>query len=210
MTSRKERTRQRYEEGNVPWDAELPPPEVQALVPQLPPGRALDLGCGYGRSAIYLARAGWEVDAVDFVGLALEEARRRARAAGVDVRFYESSVTDLSFLDGPYDLALDIGCGHGLDDAGLRAYHCELRRLLHPGARFLFFGRVQTDDSPAEVAEEESGPPGLDEARFRQLFTGAAGGFVLEHYERGVTEMEEENTSWASAWFWLRRVAEVT
>ena len=202
MSSRKERLRARYEEGDVPWDAELPPPEVLALVPALPPGRALDLGCGYGRTAIYLAGRGWEVDAVDFVPLALEEARRRAAAAGVAVTFYEGSVTDLAFLDPPYELALDIGCGHGLDEPGLQAYRDELRRLLRPGARFLFFGRVQPE---GQAPAEDDGPPGLDESLFRTLFLGREGGFALERYERGITEMEEED-SWPSAWFWLRRL----
>lgn len=206
MDSRKEHMRQLYEEGRVPWDAELPPPEVLELAPTLPPGRALDLGCGYGRTAIYLAELGWEVDGVDFVSLALVEARRRAAAAGVDVSFHQGSVTDLSFLEGPYDLALDIGCGHGLQEAGLRAYRDGLQRLLRPGAIFLFFARVQEDAGEESAEEEASGPPGLDEDLFRRLFTGGDGGFDLECYERGVTEMKEDGTSWASAWFWLRRI----
>lgn len=189
----------------MPWDAELPPPEVLALAPTLPPGRALDLGCGYGRTAIYLAGLGWEVDGVDFVALAVEEARRRAAAADADVRFHEGSVTDLSFLAGPYDLALDIGCGHNLDEVGLRAYRDELLRLLRSGALFLFFGRIQTPAEEEEEGNDTSGPPGMDEAQFRRLFTGATGGFELERYERGVTEMSEEDSSWTSAWFWLRR-----
>lgn len=205
MNSRQERLRERYEQGNVPWDAELPPPEVLALAAALPVGRALDLGCGYGRAAIYLAGLGWEVDGVDFVALALEEARRRAAATGVDVRFHEGSVTDLSFLAGPYDLALDIGCGHGLDEVGLRAYRDELLRLLRPGALFLFFGRVQTWADEAPEKDDASGPPGLDEEQFRNLFTRVDGGFELERYERGITEMSDEDSSWVSAWFWLRR-----
>ncbi|HEY3611941.1 MAG TPA: class I SAM-dependent methyltransferase [Pseudonocardiaceae bacterium] len=47
----------------------------------LPPGRALDLGCGSGRHAIYLARNGWEVTGVDLVRDAVESARQKAEAA---------------------------------------------------------------------------------------------------------------------------------
>lgn len=202
MDSRKEQLQERYEQGDVPWDAELPPPEVLALASNLPPGRALDLGCGYGRAAIYLAGLGWQVDGVDFVPLALAEARRRAAAAAVDVDFYEGSVTDLSFLRGPYDLALDVGCGHGLDEAGLSAYRDELRRLLRPGATFLLFARIKVEGS---AGEEGSGPPGLDEDLFRALFLGGDNGFLLDRYERGVTEMEASGSTWTSAWFWLRR-----
>ncbi|NTU83074.1 MAG: hypothetical protein HGA45_27510, partial [Chloroflexales bacterium] len=41
--------RRRYREGDLPWEAPLPPPEVLAAAERLPPGRALDLGCGSGR-----------------------------------------------------------------------------------------------------------------------------------------------------------------
>ncbi|NCC35358.1 MAG: methyltransferase domain-containing protein, partial [Chloroflexia bacterium] len=57
----------RYQERNLPWDLPLPPPEIVTLAATLPPGRALDLGCGVGRTCIHLAAAGWEVDGVDFV-----------------------------------------------------------------------------------------------------------------------------------------------
>lgn len=191
------RLRERYETGDVPWDAELPPPEVMALVETLPLGRALDLGCGYGRTAIYLARRGWHVDGVDFVELALEEAERRAAAAGVDVAFHHGSVTNLSFLEGRYDLAVDVGCGHALDESALRAYRDEVRRLLRPGAPFLVFARIRD----AVAGEGEDGPRGLDEPLFRRLF---AEGFSLLRYEQGLTEMDD-GSSWRSAWFWLRR-----
>lgn len=194
------RLRERYETGDVPWDAELPPPEVMEMVEALPPGRALDLGCGYGRTAIYLAQRGWQVDGVDFVELALEEAERRAAAAGVEVAFHHGSVTDLGFLNGPYDLAVDVGCGHALDEEGLRAYRDELRRLLRSGAIFLFFARIR-DNVTGPAAEEGNGPRGLDEPLFRRIF---AEGFSLYRYERGTTEMEDGG-SWQSAWFWLRK-----
>ena len=43
-----ERMARRYTDGDVPWDHELPPPEVIVLLDRLPAGRALDVGCGYG------------------------------------------------------------------------------------------------------------------------------------------------------------------
>ena len=51
------------------------------------PSRALEIGCGEGELSIRLARAGWRVEGCDIAPEAIEEARRRARAAGVDVGF---------------------------------------------------------------------------------------------------------------------------
>jgi hypothetical protein len=45
----------RYQERDLPWDLPLPPPEIVTLAAMLPPGRALDLGCGVGRTAYALS-----------------------------------------------------------------------------------------------------------------------------------------------------------
>lgn len=185
----------RYAVGDVPWDAPLPPPEVQETAAQLTPGRALDLGCGYGRTAIYLAARGWQVDGVDFVARALAEAERRAAAAGVSAAFHHSSVTEISYLTPPYDLAIDVGCGHNLDAAGWRAYHARLHRLLRPGALFMLYSRVEGEDAAAD-----DGPAALDEPAVLALF---ANGFQLERRDYGQTEMP--GARWPSAWYWLRR-----
>lgn len=70
----------RYTEQNLPWDVELPPPEVLEVVDLLSPGRALDLGCGFGRTCRYLAKHGWQCDGVDFVEQAIVTARQRTQA----------------------------------------------------------------------------------------------------------------------------------
>ncbi|MBE0696786.1 MAG: class I SAM-dependent methyltransferase, partial [Anaerolineaceae bacterium] len=131
-----ERMEEIYESGSIPWDQTDPPPEVIDIATHLPVGRALDLGCGYGRASIYLAGLGWQVDGVDFVAQAIEGARIRALQAGVSerVRFHQSPVTQLDFLQEPCDFALDVGGAHGLTDMELYDYHRELVRLLKPGA----------------------------------------------------------------------------
>ncbi len=197
MDTTHEQMAQRYASGEVPWDHPLPPPELIALLAETPPGRALDLGCGYGRAAIYLAQRGWQVDGVDFVALAVEEARRRADAAGVQVAFHHGSVTDLAFLQPPFDLAVDVGCGHNLGPDGWRAYHAELRRLLRPGGLFLLFSHVR--EGGAEDDGEDT-PHGLDETAFLSLF---AEGFDAEQIVHGETVMAHGR--WPSAWFWMRR-----
>jgi len=192
------RFHERYAEGEVPWDQADPPPEVLALVPTLPAGRALDLGCGYGRAALFMARHGWFVDGVDFVDRAVEVARERAEAAGLTdrVHYHHGDVADLAFLAGPYDFALDVGTFHSLDPDAMSTYAAGLVRLLRPGAPYLLFAHL----GPA-APDETDGPPWVAEAALRDLF---ADHFTLDRAEHGVTEIPGRPPR-PSAWFWFRR-----
>ena len=71
-------------------------PLLTVWIDRLPRGRALDVACGRGRNAIYLAANGYSVDAVDISGVALERARERADTEGVDVNWI---VADLDHHD---------------------------------------------------------------------------------------------------------------
>jgi cyclopropane fatty-acyl-phospholipid synthase-like methyltransferase len=186
-----------YQSGSVPWDQADPPPEVLAFVPTLPVGRGLDLGCGLGRAALFMARLGWQVDAVDFIPQAISEATVRAEQAGLadKIRFHLSPVTQLDFLSGRYDFALDVGCAHNFDPDELTAYHHELRRLLKAEATFLLFAHLN-EANPAPEARRW-----LDEANLRQIFED---GFHLERVEVGQTQVGDQSP-WRSAWFWFRR-----
>lgn len=61
-------------------------------VEQMAPGRAIDLACGEGRNAVWLARLGWEVTGVDFSAVALDKARRLAEEHGVSARWEQADV----------------------------------------------------------------------------------------------------------------------
>lgn len=179
-----------YLAGRPPWDTGVTPPELVSLVEgpdALPPGRALDLGCGTGTNAVYLARRGWEVDAVDLVGLAVDRARDKARAAGVDVRFEHGDATrlDESDLSGPYDLYFDLGCYCGIPAHRRDAYAEGLTRRAVPGARLLMFG-FGYEAFPDPVS-------GVDADELRARF----GGWELEDVTPGTNE-------WPTAWYTLR------
>lgn len=122
-----------------PWDTGVTPPELERFVTSHPPGRALDLGCGTGTNVVYLARHGWDAAGVDFAGRAIAKARRRAREAGVAAEFRVGDVTRLGFLAGPFDLAVDIGCGHSLPVSDRVSYGAEVGRLVRPGGTFLLY-----------------------------------------------------------------------
>lgn len=197
--TRLERFLEFYASGEVPWDDDLPPPEVIDLAEALPPGRALDLGCGYGRSSIYLARHGWRVDGVDFVPQAIDGARRRAAEAGLGDKttFHVAAATALSFLSGPYDLALDIGCMHSFDTQELKAYRDELARLLRLSGTYLLFAHLGEAESTEEAARWVS------DQTIRALFADA---FELLEVDYGTTQVADK-PPWNSAWYRLRRRA---
>ena len=77
----------RYTEVDSLWSL-TPNRFLVAEVAGLRPGRALDLACGEGRNAIWLAERGWRVTAVDFSDVAIAKARRRAADEGLDVEFH--------------------------------------------------------------------------------------------------------------------------
>jgi SAM-dependent methyltransferase len=119
----------------------------------LPPGRALDVGCGTGTSTVYLARHGWRVTGVDWIAAALEQARQRAAALADGpgaARFVPADVTAPDFLPDhqAVDLWLDVGCLHGLPAGGQGVYAEHVARLLRPGGRLLVYcwGRFVRED----------------------------------------------------------------
>jgi SAM-dependent methyltransferase len=69
---------ERHRSAPQVWSGD-PNPQLVAEVAARPPGRALDVGCGEGADAIWLARRGWMVVAADISGVALERGARHAR-----------------------------------------------------------------------------------------------------------------------------------
>jgi cyclopropane fatty-acyl-phospholipid synthase-like methyltransferase len=126
-----------------------------AFIEENPPGRALDLGCGTGTNAINLAKHGWLVTGVDFVGKAIRSARRKSRQAGVQVDFRQEDVTRLRGITGQFDLVLDIGCFHSLTAEGKAAYVQNLERLLAPEGTFLMYAFFQDDESKPGLKKQD-------------------------------------------------------
>jgi SAM-dependent methyltransferase len=151
-----------YRVGFTPWDQGQVPAELSALVEgqdSLTPGHALDVGCGTGTQAVYLAEHGWQVTAVDAVERALTRARRRAEQRGVEVRWVAGDVASLSTLrlgDG-YSMVHDRGCFHDLSPAARDGYVRGVRELAAPGATLLLlaFARRERGIGPSGASEEE-------------------------------------------------------
>jgi len=75
-----------------------------AEVAGLPPGRALDVGCGEGADAVWLAGRGWEVTALEVSGVALERATRHAEDAGVSIRWVHAGLVEAELPPASFDL----------------------------------------------------------------------------------------------------------
>ncbi|HET9655959.1 MAG TPA: class I SAM-dependent methyltransferase [Kineosporiaceae bacterium] len=95
----------RYAAHDLVWGGE-PNRWVAAECATLPPGRALDLACGEGRNAIWLARLGWQVTGVDFSGVALRRAGELAGKAGVEVTWTCADLLDYRPATGSFDLVV--------------------------------------------------------------------------------------------------------
>jgi SAM-dependent methyltransferase len=115
----------------VPFFAAKPDENLVSYLERglVPPGPALDLGCGPGRNALHLAKAGFSVDAVDLSPAAIEWARERAGDA--DVRFLCGDAFTLEL--GEYDFVYDSGCFHHLPPHRRVSYLSLLDRCLKPG-----------------------------------------------------------------------------
>lgn len=134
-------------EGTPSWDVGRPHAVVARLGRAFFAGRILDLGCGTGEDAWYLAGLGCEVVGVDFAVAAIERAQRK-RPAGADPaaqvdppRFVVADALALATvrppLGDPFDGALDVGLFHTLQPADRVRYAASVREVLRPGARFL-------------------------------------------------------------------------
>ena len=131
-----------YRLGTPRWDTGMPQPELEQLVQGRAPGRALDLGCGTGADAVYLAGHGWQTTGVDFAPEAIAAARKKAADAGVDAAFVVGDASRLADagVRGPFDLLLDIGCYHTIPASRRDAYVAGAAGAARPGADFYLAG----------------------------------------------------------------------
>jgi SAM-dependent methyltransferase len=152
---------ERYAKGETPWDTGQPSSELRRVLPEisLRPCRALELGCGSGTNAVWLAQQGFDVTAIDLSPLAVERARRRAEAAGARVRFLTADVfRPPDTLAGAFDFFFDRGCYHAVRREGVAAYLGTLRQLTHPGTLGLVLAgnaREKHEPGPPVVTEEQ-------------------------------------------------------
>ena len=144
-----------YEQEFIPWDSGVPEPMLIQLVESgaLPVGRALDVGCGTGTNAIWLAQHGYEVLGVDVAALAIEKARGKL-PLGLSCRFATLDFLAEEPKGGPFQLVFDRGCFHIFDETADRAkLAAQVAAVLAPDGMWLSL--IGSTEGPPR----EMGPP---------------------------------------------------
>jgi len=127
--------------ADIPWNRPEPPALLVELVDsgRVAPCKAIDLGCGAGNYAIYLASRGFSMTGVDISPRAIELARQNAAKKGVDCRFVAADLLgelDLSELGQGFDFAYDWELLHHVYPRQRKRYVANVSRLLSPGAKY--------------------------------------------------------------------------
>ena len=179
-----------------PWDTKAPKENVIAWQEAgLIRGDVLDIGCGLGDNAIYLAKHGHTVTGLDISPTALITAERRAVDARVAVRFATTDATRLDGYTEAFDTVIDSGCYHCLDHAGRADYAVAVHRATRPGATLLL-----SAFSDANAATGDWPRPMVSEEELRRTFGDA--GWTIASLESSTVPLEAEGTD---AVMWMLR-----
>jgi SAM-dependent methyltransferase len=135
---------ERYAGDDLVWSAE-PNRFLVAEVEALPRGRALDLACGEGRNAVWLAERGWDVTGVDFSNVGLDKARRLGDARGVSVHWELADVTE--YTPAPESFGLVIVMYLHLPEAARRVAFGHAAAAVAAGGTLLVVGHDITNPS---------------------------------------------------------------
>jgi 2-polyprenyl-3-methyl-5-hydroxy-6-metoxy-1,4-benzoquinol methylase len=132
----------------IPWDLTNPPRILQEAVGngKIKPCRAVDLGCGTGRYAVWLAQNGFEVTGIDFSKHAVKLAEKLADDKGVSCRFVVADLfDDLSEFNGVFDFAYDWEVMHHIFPDDRPGYIRNVYDILRPKSMYLSVGFSEND-----------------------------------------------------------------
>ncbi len=143
----------------APWDIGKPQPAFVRLAERgLLTGQVLDAGCGTGEQTLLAASSGADALGVDVSPLAVERARGKAAARGIEARFEVADALRLGDLGRSFDTIIDSGLFHVFDDDGRAGYVGSLASVLRPGGRLylMCFSDAQPGTlGPRRVSQDE-------------------------------------------------------
>jgi SAM-dependent methyltransferase len=176
-----------------PWDTGTPDPMLVAMVESrvIAPARTLDVGCGTGTNAMYLAEHGFDVVGVDVSPLAIERARAKAHGR---CRFEAVDFLNQPPPGGPFELVFDRGCFHTFDEDQERARfaHNVAACLVDAGLWLSLIGST-------EGAPRETGPP---RRSAREIMNAIEPALEILQFRSGAFGVCDEHLS---AWVCLSR-----
>ena len=140
----------RYAAQDLVWSAG--PNDLFALqVKDLSPGTALDVACGEGRNALWLAELGWHVTGIDFSGVAIGKARQIAEHRGVDVAWQVADIAAAEIPGAAFDLVLVAYVHTDLQERA--AWLPKVIDAVKPGGLFIYIGH-----DPSNIEHGVGGP----------------------------------------------------
>jgi SAM-dependent methyltransferase len=153
-----------YSSDDAPWDIGRPQAEIVALAEAgLITGSVLDIGCGTGENALYLAGRGHAVFGLDGSPTAIERARQKAATRGLPVQFHPWDALQLGRLRKSFETVIDVGLFHVLADGERRRYAESLAEVTAPGSD-LFILCWSAEEPPVP------GPRRVEEHELRDAF----------------------------------------
>ncbi|MEE9567322.1 MAG: class I SAM-dependent methyltransferase [Desulfobacteria bacterium] len=154
--SDQERWEERYRTGSTPWDIGRPDFNLTEMVTEKPirDCKALEIGCGTGSNAVWLAQQNFSVTATDVSEIAIQKAKERASDAGVKCVFLVSDFLNDKVPGAPFGFVFDRGCFHSFDSDEERKQLAE-NVAFHLEKEGLWLSLVGSTDGPPR----EVGPP---------------------------------------------------
>jgi len=134
-----------YESGQYlnHWDYKYPSQELvtfiaSGIIPK--DAKCLDLGCGAGNEAIFLAKCGYKVTGIDLSRKAIEIAKERSLTKNVKIDWIVGDVLASKLVSNSFDFINDRGCFHHIKEADRTNYANEMFRLLKTGGKLMIRG----------------------------------------------------------------------
>ncbi|MDX1611788.1 MAG: class I SAM-dependent methyltransferase [Candidatus Thermoplasmatota archaeon] len=190
-----ERFEQAYQAGRPPWDIGAPQPAFEELVgTDVLQEPVLDVGCGTGEHVLLFAQAGLKAAGVDISPSAIQAAQEKAKARGLDARFWVGDGLALTeHAPGPWRTITDCGVFHVFSDADRRRYVESLGQVLTPGGRYVML--VFSEEEPTDWG----GPRRISRAEIERAF---GSGWRIERLEATIfkTLTHENEAGGGHAW----------
>jgi cyclopropane fatty-acyl-phospholipid synthase-like methyltransferase len=181
--------------GTPPWDIGRPQPAIVRLAETgQVTGSVLDVGCGTGENALYLAERGFAVTGVDGAPTAISKARAKAQRRGLKASFKVADALNLAVPKRPFDTIIDSGLFHVFSDEERPHFTESLAHVLrHGGTYFLM---CFSDQQPGDW-----GPRRVTEAEIRSVF---GNGWRINYVQPSAFDTNVGNAkAWLASISWL-------